>query len=183
LARYIIRASFSQERMTYISAHDSSSGNARVLYESKVGKIQKNFEALDWLALLTTHIPNKREQMVRYLGYYSNKSRGQRKKAGKDDDAPALIESDISKKLFRKNWARLIQKIYHVNPLICTKCQGEMRIIAFIESPVVIQKILTYLKLWETRNHDPPAVNATHIPKITYDATYSQIPVVDYWTQ
>ena len=49
--------------------------------------------------------------MVRYYGYYSNKSRGMRKKAGTDDEVPALIESDISPKEFRRNWARLIQKI------------------------------------------------------------------------
>jgi len=60
-----------------------------------------------------THIPNKGEQMVRYYGYgfYSNKSRGLRKKAGTDDAVPALIESELSSKEFRKNWARLIQKI------------------------------------------------------------------------
>ena len=33
----------------------------------------------------------------------SNKSRGLRKKAGTDDDVPALIDSDISPKVFRKN--------------------------------------------------------------------------------
>ena len=27
---------------------------------------------------------------------------------------PALIDSDMSRKAFRKNWARLVQKIYHV---------------------------------------------------------------------
>ncbi|MDY6823980.1 MAG: transposase [Thermodesulfobacteriota bacterium] len=43
------------------------------------------FPALDWLAQLITHIPNRREHMVRYYGYYSNKSRGQRKKADQDD--------------------------------------------------------------------------------------------------
>ncbi len=69
------------------------------------------------LAQLTTHIPNKGEQMVRYYGYFSNKSRGLRKKTGTDDDVPALIDSDISCKAFRKNWARLIQKIYNVDPL------------------------------------------------------------------
>ncbi len=63
------------------------------------------------LAQLVTHIPNKGEQMVRYYGYYSNKSRGLRKKAGTDDEVPALIDSDISRKAFRKNWARLIKKI------------------------------------------------------------------------
>ena len=69
----------------------------------------------------TTHIPNKGEQMVRYYGYFSNKSRGLRKKAGVDDQVPALIESEISTKEFRQNWARLIQKIYHVDPLLCPK--------------------------------------------------------------
>ena len=92
LARYIIRASFSQERMTYIPANDSSDG-AKVVYESKDGKTSKTFDALDWLAQLTTHIPHRGEQMVRYYGFYSNKSRGLRKKAGTDDDVPALIQS------------------------------------------------------------------------------------------
>lgn len=86
LARYIIRASFSQERMTYIPADKTTDGTAKVLYESKNGKTQKTFNALDWLALLTTHIPNNNEQMVRYYGYYSNKSRGLRKKAARDNE-------------------------------------------------------------------------------------------------
>ena len=98
LARYIIRASFSKERMTYIAADDLADGVAKVLYESKDGKATKAFDALDWLAQLVTHIPNKGEQpveslpsrasesndkverMVRYYGFYSNKSRGLRKK-------------------------------------------------------------------------------------------------------
>jgi hypothetical protein len=37
--------------------------------------------------------------------------RGLRKEAGTDDQIPALIESEVSPKEFRKNWARLIQKI------------------------------------------------------------------------
>ena len=112
LARYIIRASFSQERMTYIAAGESANGVAKVIYESKDGKTSKTFDALDWLAQLIAHIPNRGEQMVRYYGFYSNKSRGLRKKASTDDVVPALIESEVSSKEFRKSWARLIQKIY-----------------------------------------------------------------------
>ena len=116
LAGYIIRASFSQERMTYIAADQSADSVAKVIYQSKDGTSTKTFEALDWLAQLVTHIPSKGEQMIRYYGFYSNKSRGLRKKAGTDDQVPALIDSDISPQAFRKNWARLIQKIYNVNP-------------------------------------------------------------------
>jgi hypothetical protein len=39
-----------------------------------------------------------------WWSFYSNKSRGLRKKAGTDDEVPALIDSDISPKAFRKNW-------------------------------------------------------------------------------
>jgi flavoprotein len=39
-----------------------------VIYKSKDGRTSKTFEALDWLAQLVTHIPNKGEQMVRYYG-------------------------------------------------------------------------------------------------------------------
>ena len=122
-----------------------------------------------------THIPTKGEQMVRYYGFYSNKSRGLRKKAGTDDQVPALIESEVSPKEFRKNWARLIQKIYNVDPLLCPKCSGSMRIISFIEDEEVISKILKHLGLWELKQRPPPRANAPR-PKICIDYTNSQIP-------
>jgi hypothetical protein len=121
--------------------------------------------------------------MVRYYGYYSNKSRGLPKKAGADNDLPALIESDVSPKEFHKNWARLIQKIYNVDPLLCPKCQGVMKIISFIEDKDVIEKILRHLGLWKSQNHDPPAGKVSHIPEVTYDVKYSQIPPIDYWLE
>jgi hypothetical protein len=58
----------------------------------------------------------------------------------------AYSESDdlLSKK-YRKNWARLIQKIYEVDPLSYPKFQGRMKIISFIEDEEVIEKIFKYL--------------------------------------
>ncbi len=99
LARYIVRAAFSNERMEYIPNDQSQDGIAKVIYSSKDGKEKKIFDALDWLA---THIPRKREQTVRYYGYYSNKLHGIRKKENKDEDIPQIIESSQSSKLFRK---------------------------------------------------------------------------------
>lgn len=80
LARYIIRASFSQERMTY---HRET---GQVEYRSKDGKETKMLHALEWLAAMCSQVPNKGEKMVRYYGNYSNVERGKRKKA---DAAPA----------------------------------------------------------------------------------------------
>ncbi len=71
--------------MRYIPASDSSDRQAKVIYQSKDGRERKVFPALDWLAQLTTHIPNRKEHMVRYYGYYSNRSRSQRIKADQED--------------------------------------------------------------------------------------------------
>jgi hypothetical protein len=169
--------------MTYIPACDTKSGTARVIYHSKNDASSKTFDALDWLAQLTTHIPNRGEQMCRYYGYYSNKSRGMRKKSGADDVVPALMEPVLTSRVMRKSWARLIQKIYHVDPLLCPKCKGTMKIIAFIEEPDIIRRILVHLDLWDIRNHDPPVKKSEHIPELTYDDSCSQLPFSDAWMQ
>jgi hypothetical protein len=41
-----------------------------------------SFDPVEFLARLSVHVPNSREQTVRYMGFYSNKSRGMRKRAG-----------------------------------------------------------------------------------------------------
>jgi hypothetical protein len=182
LARYIIRACFSQEPMIYIPAEESTDGIAKVVYTSRDRKARKIFNALAWLARLVTHIPGRYEQTVRYYGYDSNKSRGMRKKADTHDTIPAVIPNDMSSKEFRQKWAQLIQKIYEVDPLICPKCQGQMRIISFIEELDIIEKILRHLGLWDIRNHDPPQpVDSDSIPELVYDFSDSQIPAFGYW--
>jgi len=106
--------------------------------------------------------------MVRYYGYYSNVSRGRRKTlvldldrgTNADDNIPCIFEPETTDKAFRKNWARLIQKIYEVDPLSCPKCSGAMRVIAFIEAPVVIQKILMHLGLWQVKSKPQPVAHA-----------------------
>jgi ribosomal protein S27E len=181
LARYIIRACFSQDRLVYIPAQESSDGVAKVAYTSKNGKDREVFDALDWLARLVTHIPDRYEQTVRYYGWYSNKSRGMRKKAETDDIIPAIMPNEMTSKESRQNWARLIQKVYEVDPLICPKCKGSMKIIAFIEELYLIEKILRHLELWDIHNHDPPKSDISDfIPDLVYDFSDSQIPADGY---
>jgi hypothetical protein len=59
---------------------------------------------------MSSHIPDKGEQMVRYYGYYSNISRGRRRKEDQDGLIPYTIELEEDSKENRKNWARLIKK-------------------------------------------------------------------------
>jgi putative transposase len=62
--------------------------------------------ATDWLAALTAHIPNAGEHLVRYYGWYSNVSRGKRRKA--QGQEPALIEevNEVSASAATRAWAR-----------------------------------------------------------------------------
>ena len=133
LAQYILRSPSSQEKMTY--REDTKT----VLYHTKIKPGSKKnfavFPALDWIATLTTHIPNRGEQLVRYYGYYSNFSRGKRKKLQGEEAVtwrPEVVEVDpppVSREL-RKRWSYFIRKVYEADPLTCPKCQGEMRIIS-----------------------------------------------------
>jgi hypothetical protein len=122
LARYVIRASFSQERMKYYP------DSPMVTYESKYGKDIAEFEPLEWMAALVSHIPDRGAQTIRYLSLYSNATRGRLKK---EDSQPEYhIIKDDSYGGLNRSWARLIQKIYEVDPLICSCCGGKMKIIA-----------------------------------------------------
>jgi hypothetical protein len=181
LARYIIRACFSQERMVYVPVEDSEDGIAKVVCTSKDRKSRKVFTALDWLASLTTHFPGRYEQTVRYYGWYSNKSRGMRKKADTDDNIPAVMPNDISSKESRQNWARLIQKIYEVDPLLCPKCQGTMKIVAFIEELEIIEKILRHLDLRDIHNHDLPQKFSDYILELVCEKPDPRIPFFESW--
>jgi len=60
-------------------------------------------------------------------GYYSNVSRGKRKKRDSDELMPSILEPDASSKDNKRDWARLLQKIYEVDPLTCPKCFGKMK--------------------------------------------------------
>jgi len=139
-----------------------------------------DFDALEWIAAMCSHVPNKGEQMVRYYGFYSNVSRGKRKNQDQDDLIPSILEPDGSSSEYRKNWARLIQKIYEVDPLTCPKCSGKMKVISVIEDEDVIKKILKHLGLWDQKARPPPKAKSPPMsPDYHIDYTDSQLPVSD----
>jgi hypothetical protein len=111
LACYIIRASFSQERMTYLDQE------GKVVYASKDGKSIKVFPAMDGSppCVCTYRYPEgHKTEVSRWcgaIGHYSNFSWGKRQKEGNDDAIPCILEPHGDVKAFRKSWARLIQKI------------------------------------------------------------------------
>ena len=45
----------------------------------------------------------------------------------------------------KRAWARLLAKVYEIDPLVCPKCGWEMKVIAVIQDPVEIRDILAHL--------------------------------------
>lgn len=53
----------------------------------------------------------------------------------------------------KASWARLLRKIFEVDPLVCARCGTPMQVIAVITDPRVIDRILRHLA--SGRGHDP----------------------------
>jgi hypothetical protein len=79
-------------------------------------------------------------------------------KKSQDELIPAILEPDESSRESRKNWARLIRKIYEGDLLTCLKCLGQMHVISFIEDQDVIKKSLNHLGLWQVEPGPPPRI-------------------------
>jgi len=124
------------------------------------------FEPLEFLAEFTQHIPPKGSHLIRYYGWYSNKSRGMRKKAEAEQSAKSSTEGEVSggaPTRCSKTWAMLIKRVYEVDPLSCPRCGHEMKVVAFIETHQhdVIEKILRHCGLWRaSAPRAPPSEDA-----------------------
>lgn len=181
LAQYIIRNTFSLEKLTFNQKSNS------VLYRSKMthGKNRKNFEVfspLEFIAAITQHIPEQSFQLVRYYGWYSNRMRGDRKRQQEPTEQDSTIQVTGSRVIEIKSykpkripsllWRACIKKVWEVDPLTCPKCSGEMRIISFIYQHQVIKKILKHLKIYEEkRQRAPPTKKAAikEVEIVSYD--------------
>ena len=146
VSRYLVKCPISLDRIKIL--------DNQVHYYNKDKSDYKQFSPLEFLAELSQHLPGNYEQVIRYYGYYSARSRGARKDKDKfkslaNNNFQPLAESD--KKPASRSWARLIKKVYEVNPLQCPKCQGTMKIKAFILNSNQISRICKNLGLSDWR--------------------------------
>ena len=99
--------------------------------------VPRNFQILpplDFLAEFTQHIPPKGSHLIRYYGWYSNKSRGMRKKTEVAASEEPLAEETTTSRSSQA-WAMLIKRVYEVDPLSCPECGGQMKVVSFSEPP------------------------------------------------
>ena len=89
-------------------------------------------------------MPKPYESMTRYYGWYSCRARGERRKR----EIQALPEvAPEPRRGPSPTWAQCIKRVYEIDPLECPKCNGKMRIIAFVQDTAEIKKIMHALGL------------------------------------
>jgi hypothetical protein len=147
------------------SAIEAASG--QVLYRRKRDRglgMTQTFDPLDFLARMLMHVPTPRLHTTFFYGWYSNSSRGRRRKIGMGDSPEmeaSSTEEDLpdakERRRLRRLWATMLRRIYEVDPLTCTECRSEMKIVSFIMGPPIIKKILGHLaRNTQTRARAPP---------------------------
>jgi hypothetical protein len=125
----------------------------------KSGATSIALDPLEWIHRITAHIPDPGRLCQRFYGAYSNRGRISVAPA-EDNNAPSPGanhgEQDISdgSREARSTWARLIKKIFEVDPLLCP-CGGRMRIVSFITDPRVVDRILRHRESGRCKTRDP----------------------------
>jgi hypothetical protein len=101
-------------------------------------------------------VPDRGEHLVRYYGWYSNRSRGERKAIESESTVSTLTLSEETAEedttfiqAARSAWARLIKRVYEVNQLICPHCGCEMRFLVVVEEGLIIEQILRHAGAWD----------------------------------
>jgi hypothetical protein len=180
LARYLVRAPFALEKTEY------KPDCGMVVYRSRMHQgLKRNYQIMpgaQWLALLLQHVPDQGEHLIRYYGWHSNRRRGMRSLQDENDQPEVIlneapVDPDFARAA-RAAWARLIQKVYEVDPMSCPHCGEEMRLMALIEDPPVIEKSLKHLHLWDPRppGQAPPTEDLGWPDHSQLPLTYTPLP-------
>ncbi len=164
LLEYMERAPVALERLTYRP-------DGRVLYRGKfhpvLGTDHRLVAGEEFLALLVPHVLLRYECVIRCYGAASTAIRKKfgwiKKKTGEIQPQPPAVpvlkgEESGFVKVRRRNWARLIMKVWLDDPEVCPKCGERMKVLAAISSPSqdgVIEKILRARGEW-----NPPWLRA-----------------------
>jgi hypothetical protein len=98
---------------------------------------QEVTDYLELIARVTSYIPDKGQRMVHYYGLYAHAHRGKVKKANLVPLALRMVEEEI-KPIPSKGWAEMIRKVYEVDPMLCPKCGGTMKGVAFLTDFVFV---------------------------------------------
>jgi hypothetical protein len=114
-------------------------------------------------------VPKPRANLTRYHGVLAPNSKqriyvtpakrgkGNTQKQGVKADEPARVDCHQS-----MTWAERLKRVFNIHVTICSRCGGAVSIIACIEDPSIMTKILAHL---DAKSGAPVAVNQLPEPR------------------
>jgi ribosomal protein S27E len=144
LTRYVSRPPVSVERLDL-----TAQGQVRYRLKSpyRDGTTHIVLEPLDFIARLAALVPPPRVHLTRFHGVFAahaalrasitpaGRGAGREQRAAPQSPAPRAI---------RMNWARRLKRVFGIEIERCARCAGRLRVIASIEEPELIERILAH---------------------------------------
>ena len=147
LCRYITRPALSIQRLSLTSQGD-------VVYQLKRpfrdGTTEVVFEPLDFIARLAALIPKPRVNLTRFHGVFAPNAKlreqvtPRRRSKSAETEKPEPAKTPQQRRV-AMTWAQRLKRVFNIDITVCTQCGGPVKVIASIEDPVVIEKILAHI--------------------------------------
>ncbi|MEM9388552.1 MAG: transposase, partial [Pseudomonadota bacterium] len=151
LCRYVARPAVAEPRLSL-----TERGEVRYTLKTpyRNGTTHVVFQPLDFLARLAALVPRLRVNLTRFHGVLapkakwrgavtpSGRGRGGRPEPEKAQDPP---ESCDPAKRQAMSWAQRLKRVFRIEIERCARCGGKVRVIAAIEDPKVIERILAHV--------------------------------------
>ena len=145
LCRYITRPAIANERLKCDDV-----GNVVLQLKSawRDGTTHIRMSPLEFMQRLAALVPRPRLHLIRFHGVLAPNAGLRAAIVPGPPEKPGNDAGEHARGVpARMGWARLLKRVFDLDLEHCPQCGGEFRIIAAIEEPAVIVKILTHLGL------------------------------------
>jgi hypothetical protein len=148
LCRYVSRPPIAVERLAL-----TASGQVRYTLKTPYsdGTTHIVLEPLDLMARLAALVPPPRMHLTRFHGVFAphSKLRAAVTPAHRGVGSKAVAAAPakpITPRHVAMSWAQRLKRVFGIEINTCTRCGGKLKVIASIEEPEVIAKILAHLQ-------------------------------------
>jgi Putative transposase/Transposase zinc-binding domain len=158
VCRYVLRPPVAIERLQL-----TADGRVRLSLHRpwRDGTTDLVFTPLELLERLAVLVPRPRINLILYFGVLGARAAGRPDVVGprrlssateaataeNAERAPDFIQPSAPTDRDNRSWATLMQRTFGLDVLACPRCGGRLRLIAFIEQPAVIARVLVHLGL------------------------------------
>ena len=144
-AMYGSRPAVAEERLSL-----TAGGNVRYRLKTpyKDGTTHVIFEPLDFIARLAALVPKPRVNLTRFHGVFAPHSqhRAWVTPAGRGPGRAIRKTHSADERHTAMSWARRLKRVFRIDIETCDRCGGRVRILASIEDPAVIARILEHIE-------------------------------------